>query len=300
MSSVVVRMGACFGAWVVVGAAGANGIAVPDVALSTTSPAALGGVNFEDDALVGYDPTTDVAVPLFDLSDEFGIMRDLDAAHELTNGNLVVSTQAGATFNTLDFTESDLIELDRVNGTVSMFLDASAIGLVGNNNTVPNINAVHVRDNGNVLFSTASNDGVTLLGESYDKADVIEYDPVNNTASLFFDGDLIEGDDPDLQAFAEIDATHVLLAAFSGTDAMTLGGQAFTRDDLVLYSFPVVVVGTGDAAVAGVGSLFLEGVNEFSAPGEIIDAVTPAVVPEPASVALLACCGVVALRRRGI
>ncbi|MEM8783863.1 MAG: hypothetical protein AAGE65_13545 [Planctomycetota bacterium] len=247
-------------------------MAVPDVALSTASPASLGSVNFENDSLVGYDPATDVAVELFNLDDSFGIERNLDAAYELPNGNLVVSTQAGDTIGSLAFTESDLIELDRTNGTVAMFLDASAIGLVGNNNTVANIDAVHVLASGEVLFSVGSLSGATLLGTSYDNADVVAYDPATNTASLFLDGSVIVGDDPDLHAFAVIDAQHVLLAAFNsgGTDAMTLGGLTFSRDDLVLYN-PM-----NDTA-----TLFLEGLNEFSAPGEIIDAVTPAVVPEP-------------------
>ncbi|MEM7625993.1 MAG: PEP-CTERM sorting domain-containing protein [Planctomycetota bacterium] len=269
----------------------ANGVAVPDVALSTTQPAGLNNVNFEDDALVGYDPVTNFAVQLFDLADEFGIARDLDAAHELPNGDLIVSTQAGGTFGGLTFTESDLLELDRVNGTASVFLDASAIGLTGLNNTVPNINAVHVRADGTVLFSTASNDGVTLGGNTFSKDDVIAYDPVGGTANLFFDGSLITGGEPDLLAFAEIDADHVLLAASnegsSTSGLLTLGGLTFSRDDLVLYN-----------TANNTSTLFLEGLVEFDNPGEIIDAVTPAVVPEPNAAALLGLVGLAALRRR--
>ncbi|MEE9404167.1 MAG: MprA protease, GlyGly-CTERM protein-sorting domain-containing form [Algisphaera sp.] len=286
------------------GTAWGNGIAVPDIAISTEAPASLGSVNFENDALVAYDPDTNAALQVFDLGDQFGIIRNLDAAHILPNGHVVISTQAGDTVAGVAFTESDLVELDPVNGTASLLLDASAVGLVIPSN-LPQINGVHVRDNGHILFSIAANPGVTFKGGTYTKADIIEYDPINDTASLFFDGSAItgvNGFDADVRGFAVIDDDHVLLAAFDVAtgSAMTLGGVSFTRDDLVLYNFgvPVVRVGSGDAGTSGSATLFMEGLNEFSAPGEIIDAVTQAVVPEPASAVLLLMAGGLARRRR--
>ena len=107
-----------------------NGVAVPGIAISTASPAALGGVSFENDALVAYDPSTNVAGEIFDLNDAFSeINRNLDAAHVLPSGNVVISTQAGDMAGGVSFTESDLVELDPVNGTVSLLLDASVVGL---------------------------------------------------------------------------------------------------------------------------------------------------------------------------
>lgn len=277
------------------GTAHGNGIAVPDIAISTQNPASLGSVNFENDALVAYNPDTNVAQQLFDLEDAYlGVVRNVDAAHMLANGRVVISTQAGVTIAGVVMSESDLVELNPANGTASLLFDASAAGLVGKNNTVPNTNAVHVLDNGHILFSTASNDGVTFKGGTYNKDDVIEYDPVNDTASLFFDGSLITGVsaaigfEANVMGFAVIDANHVLIAARDEEtrNALTLGGVSFTPDDLVLYN-----------TSNNTSTLFMEGLNEFSAPGEILDAVTPAVVPEPTSAGLLSL-GVLAVQRK--
>ena len=135
---------------------------------------------------------------------------------------------------------------------------------------------------------TASNDGVTLHGVSYDRGDVIEFDPLNQTSGLFFDGGLIGGDNPDLQGFAVLDDGNYLLAAFNGgADAMTLGGLTFSRDDIVRYD-----------PSSGQATLLLEGMEEFSAPGEIIDAVTVVAIPEPAMQWLLMVAGLLFLPRR--
>ena len=48
----------------------------------------------------------------------------------------------------------------------------------------------------------------------------------------------------------------------------------------------------------GSASILLEGLNEFDNPGETIDSITPAVIPEPGSALLLLAGGVVFARRR--
>ncbi len=298
---VVLVLGA--GAVSCVTTARAGDVSPTEVALTTTSPAQLGTVNFEDDALVAYNPDTDVALQIFDLADETGIMRDLDAVHELPNGNLIISTQAGGTVGALDFTESDLLEIDRTTGGATMFLDASAVGLEGLNNTVANIDAVYVDGAGVIYFSVGSDDGASFLGGTIDNADVVAYDPTENDADLFFNGSLIDGNggDPDVQAFTILDDGAILLAAINtagGADLMTLAGQEFTRDDLVRFEPFIVDVIVGTGVPVGNASLFLEGVNEFSAPGEIIDGVTVGVVPEPAAAALLGLGGLVWSARR--
>lgn len=197
------------------GPALANGILVEDVALSTQEPASLGAnPSFESDVLVGYDPNIDVAVNLFDLRDDTGIARNLTAAHELPNRNLIISTQSSGTIGTLDYAAADLLEINRIDGTATMFLDTSEIGLVGNNNSAPNLNAVHVLDDGTILFSTAGLAGVTLDGQDFGQDDVIAYDPATQTASLFLDGSLITGGRADIHAFAVIDEDRYLLAVF--------------------------------------------------------------------------------------
>ncbi|MEM8872870.1 MAG: PEP-CTERM sorting domain-containing protein [Planctomycetota bacterium] len=246
------------------------------IALSTASPTGLSGVNFENDSLIQYDPLTDVAAQLFDLEDEFGISRNLIAAHEMPNGNLIVSTQAGDTIGGVAFTESDLIELDRTTGTASLFFDASAVGLTGQGGSVPNIDAVSVLPNGLVFFSTRND--ATLFGVDYGKEDLISYDPVAGTASLAFDGSLINGTEPNLRAAAILNDETLLFAASEGgsSDTMTIGGVTFNRDDLVIYN-----------TLSGTVTLFMEGGDEFTG-SQIVDAVTVVGIPEPATLGLAA------------
>lgn len=70
-------------------------------------------------------------------------------------------------------------------------------------------------------------------------------------------------------------------------DQLTLGGVDFSRDDLIIYN------PTNDTT-----TFFMVGADEFANPGEIIDAVTQAVIPEPGSLVLLGLGGMVILRRR--
>lgn len=265
--------------------AGSSAAKANRLVLSTEAAAGLGTLSFDDDTLVEYDPDTDTGVVAFDLDLEFPeVARDIDAAHWLPNGDLVISTQGDVTIDGVEYSAADLIKLDRTAGTASLYFDAVAAGLDGLQNTIANIDAVHLFE-GNILFSVAGSAGASFKGVNYTNADVIQYDPDTDTGSLFFDGDFIvdasgspdpslAGIEPDLQGFAITSSGTYLISAFTGSDQMTLGGQFFTRDDVVEYDPQ-----TETASVA------LEGEEEFDAANETIDAVAIA-VPEPATALL--------------
>ncbi len=256
-----------------------------DIAISTASPASIGvpRVSFENDALVAYDPATETAAVDFDLSDAFGLSRNLVAAHRYANGDLLMTTQAGGTIAGVDFNVDDLVLLDVAAGSASVLFDGSALGLerVGSGQVF--IDAVFVRPSGSILFSTMTSS--TFLGLSFDNDDLVEYDPQGGgSASIFFDGAIIGGDpvagddDPDIRGFHIMDDGRYVFAARDGggSGMMTIAGLTFSRDDLVVYD-----------PVAGTASLYLDGEASFANPGELIDAVTAGVVPEPTTGILL-------------
>ena len=65
--------------------------------LSTSVDATLGGVNFTEGDLVEYDIASDTAVIIFNGASLFGGPEDIDAVHILPSGNIVLSTETGAT-----------------------------------------------------------------------------------------------------------------------------------------------------------------------------------------------------------
>lgn len=261
-----------------------------DIAISTTSPAQIGGVPFENDALVGYDPATDVGLLNFDLEDATGITRNLKSAHRYAGGDVLFSTQAGGSVDGIDFSTDDLVLYDASTGNSSLLFDGSALGLerVGSGSVF--IDAVYVRDNGNIVFSTLTDS--TFLGITFDNDDLVEYDPSGpGSASVLFDaGSVITGSegDPDIEGFhIQDDGRYAIAVRDGGGDAtLTIAGLTFSRDDVVLFD-----------PNNGTASLYLDGLASFANPGEAIDAVTRGIVPEPGA-ALLIGFGLAVLSRR--
>ena len=71
---------------------------------------------------------------------------------------------------------------DPVADSATMYLDGSNFGLTGW------INAVHLLENGHLVLSTDAN--ATLGGLNFTPDDFVDYDPVSDTAVLYFDGGL--------------------------------------------------------------------------------------------------------------
>jgi len=240
------------------------GIASPAKAtsiLSTDNTETLGGLTFNKDALAEYNPTTDTATLYFD-GGLFGGPSDIDAVHVLDNDNIVISAVAGTTLGGLTFEKGDLVEYDPITDTATIFLNENLFSSVK-----PNIDAVYVHDNGNIILSTSGN--ATLGGLSFGKDDLIEYNPTTDLASLFFDGNLFSGN-------RNIDAVHILSSGniiLSTGGAATLGGLSFGAGDLAEYN-----------PMTNTATLYFD--ENYFAGSANIDGVYIAPMPEPATIAI--------------
>ena len=233
------------------------------IILSTDATETLGGLTFNNGDLAEYNPTTDTATLYFD-GTLFGSSENINAAHILANGNIILSVDKdGTTLGGLTFGNGDLIEYNPTTDVGTLYFDESLF--VGGNE---DIDAVHILDNGNTILSTI--DGATLGGLTFGSGDLAEYNPTTDVATLFFDGSLFDGAE-------NIDAAHILdngNIILSTEGAATLDGLTFANGDLAEYN-PTTDVAT----LYFSETLFSSNAN--------VDAVYVTTVPEPATIALL-------------
>ena len=185
------------------------------IVLSPKGDATLGGLSFEDGDLVDYDPVADTATLIFDGSALFTDPSErIISVHVLDNGHFVLSTDSDAILGGLSFTDIDLVEYDRGTDTASLFFDGSLTTLN------VDIAAVHVLANDHIVLSTKDN--ATLGGLSFEDGDLVDYDPVADTATLIFDGSALFTDPAE-----EIISAHV----GPGSGAVTGGGGLYYLDE---------------------------------------------------------------------
>ena len=192
--------------------------------LSTSNNATLGGLTFQDDDLVLYDPDTNTATLFFSGGTLFSHNENIDAVAALGNGNIILSTDGNATLGGLTFEDGDLVEYNPVTDTATLFFDET---LFSHNE---DIDAFAVLGNGNIILSTDGN--AALGGLTFEDGDLVEYNPVTDTATLFFDEDLFSHNE-DIDAFAVLGNGNIILST-DGNAA--LGGLTFEDGDLVEYN----------------------------------------------------------------
>ena len=158
------------------------------ILLSTINTSTLGGLTFENEDVIDYDPNADVATILFDGSERFtNGSTDISAVHVMESGNLLLTNEYNATLGGLNFEPNDIIEYNFSSDTAIMFLDGDAVGLSGL------IDAVHLLSNGHIVLSTK--DDATLGGLSFQDGDLVMYDPVNDIATLHFSENKFSADE---------------------------------------------------------------------------------------------------------
>jgi hypothetical protein len=91
-----------------------------NIILSTSGNAALGGLSFGKDDLIEYNPTTDLASLFFDGS-LFSGNENIDAAHLLSSGNIVLSTVGPATLGGLSFGAGDIAEYNLTTDVATLY-----------------------------------------------------------------------------------------------------------------------------------------------------------------------------------
>ena len=242
------------------------------IILSTDDTETQGGLTFDREDLVEYNPTTDTSTLYLD-GDLFQGTADIDAAHVLDSGNIIISTFANATLGGLAFNPGDLVEYNPTTDTATLYFEQDLFS------QVENIDSVYILESGNIILSTIGS--ATLGGLSFEAGDLVEYNPTTDTAILYFEGSLFTDTE-------NIDAVHILdngNIVLSTVDVATLGGLSFTSGDLVEYN-----------PTTDIASLYFDE-NNFTGSANI-NAVYVTTVPEPAMIALLGLGSLVLVVRR--
>jgi WD40 repeat protein len=238
------------------------------IELSVDSAATLGGLSgIRTGDIVNYDTVADTATLAFN-EDLFGGPESVDAYDRLPNGHMVFSTSGSATLGGISFFNGSLIDYDPVADLAVLIFDEALFTGGGS----PDIDAVAVLPNGHFLISTDNDQ--TLGGLSFRDGDIVDYDPIGNTATLFFNEDLF-GTNENVNAI-DIDGSGMLLISVSNTGTVSLGGISFSNGDVVLYD-----PGAGTATLFFSEALFAGG-------NEDVDAVAFAMpIPEPGTASML-------------
>jgi hypothetical protein len=237
------------------------------------------------------DETEIVGSLLLEVDEVFsGGLEDIDAAHFRPDGQVILSTATSSIIGETIFTSGDLILHDPATGTTTQFFDE------GNFAGAANVDAFYLFEEGphagKLLLSTGA--VANLGGLVFNPGDLVLYDPVADSATLFFSEALITG----TAAQRNVDAVHVLpdghLLLSTLISNGTLGGLTLREQDIVEYD--------PDADTA---SVFLDGDDLFNGTTADLNAFTfafppPAVpaLPPAALVALALALGLAASRLR--
>ena len=154
-----------------------------------------------------------------------GLTERIDGVHMLDSGNIVISTDKSATLGGLSFGPGDLVEYDVGSDTATLYFDGGA--LFSDPNT--NVSAFHLLDNGHIVLGTDT--PATLGGLSFSELDLVEYDPVTDTATLVFDS-AVAGSNKTITALHILDNGHLVMSAKSG---WFINGSKFGVTQLVEY-----------------------------------------------------------------
>ncbi len=148
------------------------------VSHSNSGTRVLGGLAMKDGDVALYDPVADVAVMLLSEA-AFNKNTDVDAAHRLPNGNLLISIQQRKrTLGGITFRDGDVVEYDPVAGTVAVVFSEDLF------DGPADVDGVQ---QGSIVLTTRDN-GVTLAGLTFDANDIVSYDTGTGTATLVQDG----------------------------------------------------------------------------------------------------------------
>ncbi|MFM1897472.1 MAG: hypothetical protein RLZZ385_2546 [Pseudomonadota bacterium] len=220
----------------------------------------IGGLAaFENHDYIVYDPLIDTGTMFFDNSALGFSVDDADAVHLYKNGKIAISADGSSTVgsNTLAFEPEDIVVYDPIIGTAAMLFDGSAI-FTGPITSNQNIDAVYVRENGNIVFSTEG--PATIGATSFQRGDLVEYNPGTGIATIILDasdadvfGSEVQVDGVYIRVDpADPDANIDVFVLSVGDASATIGacgscdpavGTILTWDDIVEYdntgAFPV-------------------------------------------------------------
>jgi Family of unknown function (DUF6701) len=243
-----------------------------NIIVSTNNNSTLGGQAIDQDEAVEYDVLNDTGSLFFDDA-TFSANERLTAIHQYTNGNLAISTAGDANIGGNGFGDDDIVEVTPsatagVYDFVQILFDGGTHFSAANED----VDAVYVRDNGNIALSTIGNATLPACGGgsiNFGDDDLIEWD-VNNTCgtSIINFSPLISacggnGDEDVVGVhYLNDDPNLVLLSLINNC---TIDSQVFSDGDVILYN-----------RNSSSASLYFDE-NNFTSGNEDIDALTLAV-----------------------
>lgn len=213
------------------------------VSSTSTTGATIGGLTFENDDLIIYDPVSDTAVSFFDNSSLGYSVDDPNAVHLLPNGQVILSANENSTIgsNALGFQPNDLVKFDPITNLAETFFD----GDLYTETTGVNIDAAYVLDNGDIVFSTASD---VATGIGWSDSDLVLFDGTN--FSIYLDAE-----DTDVlgAGTANVDALYIKVDPTDATvviDTFDLSSDnegTIISDDSIVFGRDDVVEFTTDS-----------------------------------------------------
>jgi hypothetical protein len=206
---------------------------------------------------------------------------DIDAFHMLPNGDVVFSTSTNLTQNFGGLTSIQDGSLILWDGSSASILMHENVLFGGANH---NIDAFSILPNSHWLLSTSLT--ATYGGGTFQNADLVEYDPVSDIASLYMaldESTLFTGVP---QSNPDIDAVHAFTDGTLMFSLRTDGlGRVGSNFDYVIADAPSTDLIYFDP-YTNISSLYLEGAGLFDGQQRNIDAVFVP-VPEPSTALLL-------------
>ena len=215
---------------------------LPHLILSTRNNAVIGGTAIDQDEAVEYDAADDIGSLFLDES-VFAANEQLNAIHVLANGNVAIATRGPSVVDGNAIDPADIVEIT----TGGTFVQTLFNGDTLFSNPNERIDAVWIRDNGNIGLSTASN--ANLVGTPIRREDIVEFDPSGPAVlmQLLFDGSL------EIVGGSNVDGVHVLdddNLLFSTTgDETSAGGVSFLDGDVMLFERNPVPATAGTVSV---------------------------------------------------
>lgn len=260
------RTGCCLAAVGAIACLATGAAHATEVLLSTTTGATLGGLDFRDGDVAHYDDQAGTGTLFFD-EDVFPTGQQVDGLHVFANGHLALSMGGIGTLGGVSFTDGDVLDYDPIALTATLLLDESLFL------DDEDVDAFSILPNGSFLLSTV---GVASLGGlAFSSGDLVAYDPLGGTASLFL-SESVFGTSRNIDAVhAESDSVVIL----STTNGGTIGGVTFTDGDLVRYDLV-----SDTASIVFSQSSFTSGLEDIDA----VYVAPPGFVPEPGTGLLLA------------
>lgn len=238
---------------------------ITSIIVSTDNNSTLGGQAIDQDEAVEYIAVNDSGSLFFDDA-TFGNNARLDALHQYDNENIAISVAGNG-----ESVGGNAIP----NGSIALLTPSATAGIYNFGSILfdesnfasgdENIDAVYVRDNGNVVLSTNNNANLPGIG-NFDDDDIVEWN--GTTATLVFNIASIPGAANNW----DVDALHFLdddpnLILFSLYNNRTIGPTTYENGDVLLYN----------RNTSTLSVYFSE--NNFTSGNEDVDAVTLSVPP---------------------